>query len=41
MSSNLVWEPSDREKKGLGTAMKFALRKLYGEPVHVALGEAD
>jgi hypothetical protein len=39
MSSNLAWEPTQRQSGGdLGTGLKFVLRKLYGEPVNVTLG---
>lgn len=35
MSSNLTAEPVERKKLDLGTALKFALRKRFGEPVNV------
>jgi hypothetical protein len=39
MSSNLRAEPVDRKKLELGTGLKFALRKIYGEPVNIQLGK--
>ena len=33
MSSNLCWEPADRKVEQFSTAIKFALRKRFGEPI--------
>ena len=42
MSSNLEWEPTTRKTGTLSTALKFVLRKRFGEPIKRAiLGEAD
>jgi hypothetical protein len=41
MSSNLIWEPTHRQTKDLGTGIKFILRKIYTEPVSVTLTESD
>lgn len=35
MSSNLTAEPIERKKLDLGSALKFALRKRFGQPVNV------
>lgn len=37
MSSDLTWEPARRKKQSLPTALKFALRKRFGEPVNSTL----
>lgn len=37
MSSNLTAEPINRKKLNLGTSLKFALRKKYGEPVNIVM----
>jgi hypothetical protein len=39
MSSNLRAEPINRKKLDLGTSIKFALRKVYGEPVNIILND--
>ena len=40
MSSNLIWRPMSVEGDDIDVA-KFALRKLYGNPVKVTLTGAD
>ncbi len=39
MSSSCYWEPAFRPTKRLSDAMKYALRKRFGEPVHVQMSE--
>ena len=41
MSSNLRAEPVNRSKLELGTALKFALRKRYSEPVNIKMSALD
>lgn len=37
MSSNLYWQPVKSNNKTFDTAIKFALRKKFGEPVNEIL----
>lgn len=41
MSSHLTVEPMQRNKLRLGTSLKLALRKKYGEPVNVVMNNAN
>lgn len=41
MSSNLVWEPVNRETGDLEDGVKFAMRKKYGDPVDTQLDTSD
>lgn len=41
MSSNLVWEPTERKKSEVSHQLKYALRKRFGEPINVTLQSDD
>jgi hypothetical protein len=41
MTSNLRAEPKNRGKLELGTSLKFALRKRYGQPIDTDMDESD
>lgn len=42
MSSTLSWRPASPPRSGsLPTALKFALRKKYNEPINVTFDESD
>lgn len=40
MSSDLTWSTPNKVK-GLSDELKYALRKIYGEPVNVTLDESN
>lgn len=41
MSSNLVWEPVDKDYNHLDSDIKYALRHRYGNPVSAVLDSND
>jgi hypothetical protein len=41
MSSNLGWEPEDRNIKPLSDELKYAMRKKFSEPVNYVLDKHD
>ena len=41
MSSTLYWRPADEHGKALSDDMKFLLRKAFGEPLKITIGQSD
>jgi hypothetical protein len=41
MSSTLTAEPINRKKANFGTELKFALRKIFGEPIDGMLSKEN